>query len=471
MLCPDHSGRGVETCAQHRFFYVSERPRGAISPRAGRRKMKGDKMKKNTDDPEINTFEIGVGRGIITAKKYAVRMGKIILLLLLFSLTVCIPKAHASHTQSGSLNNFQKTNSYSSASFSDVRDDNWFCDEVRTVYEYGLMIGTSATTFNPLGNVTIAETITLAARLHKLYYTGDNMFDKSVPWYKSYVDYAAENGITERALYGYDNAASRADFAIILSSTFPDNALEPINQIPDGYIPDVTSDTGYADAVYRLYRAGVLTGNDDIGTFAPESNIKRSEVAAVISRMILPDKRIALKTDGTPKESEHVSVERSDKKDTAPETEAEFIVSFEPAETLPAIYNPAFVLGRAVVQNGSKNVPISVEVKNNPGIASVGLTISFDKAISLKKIEYNDLIGGNYMLPPEMSNPVKLLWINPIADKTDDFLLATLYFDVADNAAVGPHQIAMVFDEDDIYDINMNNVPFEAINGAINVEK
>ena len=45
------------------------------------------------------------------------------------------------------------------------------------------------------------------------------------------------------------------------------------------------SGSNYYDAVYRLYRAGVLTGNDAKGTFTPFSNITRGAAAAIIGRM------------------------------------------------------------------------------------------------------------------------------------------------------------------------------------------
>ena len=47
----------------------------------------------------------------------------------------------------------------------------------------------------------------------------------------------------------------------------------------------------YADAVYTLYRAGVLTGSDDAGSFRPNTTIRRSEAAAIVTRMADPDLR------------------------------------------------------------------------------------------------------------------------------------------------------------------------------------
>jgi hypothetical protein len=45
-----------------------------------------------------------------------------------------------------------------------------------------------------------------------------------------------------------------------------------------------------------LYKAGVVAGSDDKGTFNPGNNIIRAEAAAIISRVILPDTRFSGKT-------------------------------------------------------------------------------------------------------------------------------------------------------------------------------
>ena len=53
-----------------------------------------------------------------------------------------------------------------SAAFTDVPADAWFAPNVQAAYELDLMTGSSATTFNPNGNLTIAEALVLACRLH-----------------------------------------------------------------------------------------------------------------------------------------------------------------------------------------------------------------------------------------------------------------------------------------------------------------
>lgn len=192
----------------------------------------------------------------------------------------------------GSLDNFKKVNNYPSGKFTDVATDAWYAQNVKEAYELDLVKGVSDASFNPSGNITVAEAVTLAARLHSIYCTGKSEFVQGMPWYEAYFEYAFSNGIIDRYNFAldYNEVITRRDFARIFASAFPEgeDALEQINDIPDGSIPDVSSSQGF---VYLLYRAGVLTGNDEQGTFAPNSSIKRSEVAAIVTRMAEPELR------------------------------------------------------------------------------------------------------------------------------------------------------------------------------------
>ena len=47
-----------------------------------------------------------------------------------------------------------------------------------------------------------------------------------------------------------------------------------------------------AAAIYKLYRAGIVQGIDAAHNCNPDSNIKRSEVAAILTRMMNDEARI-----------------------------------------------------------------------------------------------------------------------------------------------------------------------------------
>lgn len=175
--------------------------------------------------------------------------------------------------------------------FADVPESAWYAENVRMAYEYGLINGQSATSFAPDSNLTIAEAVKLAACLRRIYTEGEASFETSEPWYRSYADYALANGVLTEEPDDYRAIATRAEFAVLLAEALPEGAMEPVNEVDDGAVPDVSMDVPYAGAVYLLYRTGVLTGSDAEGRFRPDSSIKRSEAAAIVTRIADPSLR------------------------------------------------------------------------------------------------------------------------------------------------------------------------------------
>ena len=177
--------------------------------------------------------------------------------------------------------------------FIDVTTGDWFYNDVLVAYKDGLVNGRTATTYVPEGNITVAEAIKLAACMNQLHTDGKvTLGNGTNAWYSTYVDYCVSKGIIKAGEYTDMNAiATRAQFAMIFAAALPEEALPAINNIADGKIPDVKMADAYGPAVYKLYNAGVLIGNDAVGTFAPLTNIKRSEVATILNRMMHKENR------------------------------------------------------------------------------------------------------------------------------------------------------------------------------------
>jgi len=189
------------------------------------------------------------------------------------------------------LSNFEFINQYTEGQFKDVLPNDWFAANVELGVRYGLINGTSATTFSPNNYLRISEAIKIADCIHSIYYTGSANFEASSPWYQTYVDYALKNGIIGADYKDYSAYITRKEFARILANSLPDEALAAINKVDDDAVPDVKTSDTYGPAVYKLYRAGILTGNDKQGTFSPNSYILRKEVAAIATRMVDPGLR------------------------------------------------------------------------------------------------------------------------------------------------------------------------------------
>lgn len=191
--------------------------------------------------------------------------------------------ANGGQPQTGGVH-FDRVNTYFQDQFTDVPANQWYTDNVSNAFELGLMVGDSKTTFNPYGNVTIAQAVTMAARIHSIFTKGYEDFQQTGDkWYKVYMDYAYANGIIGQAYYSCDVSqnASRAQFAEIFANSMSAEGLTAINSVADGAIPDVSMENRYAEYIYLLYRAGILTGSDANGTFNPTTYITRAEARII----------------------------------------------------------------------------------------------------------------------------------------------------------------------------------------------
>lgn len=196
---------------------------------------------------------------------------------------------------------FVTVKEYEDGTFKDVPANAWYLSAMVKCYETDLIRGKSATAFVPEGNITIAETVAIAARIFSIRTTGRAEFTQGSPWYRVYMDYADGHGIIQAEDYTDPNQPiTRREFAGILNWSMDNLSKPEINQVDDRAIPDVPKDDPRYDEIYKLYRAGVLTGSDSKGTFRPDDPITRSEAAAIVARLIDPSlrKTITLRYEG-----------------------------------------------------------------------------------------------------------------------------------------------------------------------------
>lgn len=183
------------------------------------------------------------------------------------------------------------------APFSDLVPDGWYFDDVCTVRSLGIMDGKPGGLFDPMGSLSVAEAVTMAAKTRSIY-AGGGFTPGGEPWYQNAVGYALSAGIVSAGQFtDYTRHATRAEMAALFARALPAREYGRINRV--AAIPDVGADTAYADEIYLLYSAGVLTG-DERGAFSPAAEVTRAEAAAIIGRAALPDRRrgVNLSTPG-----------------------------------------------------------------------------------------------------------------------------------------------------------------------------
>ena len=173
--------------------------------------------------------------------------------------------------------------------FTDVPSSEWYRKDVEIAHKNGLINGKTPTLYYPNDNMTVAEAVKLAACMHQFYHDGVvTLINGTGQWYSTFMEYALSKGIIETDLSGRaDEKITRQEYVYIFYAALPMSEYTPINSIADNSIPDVTLSVWakFAPRIYVFYRAGILTGSDAKGTFNPEANIKRSEVAAILTRM------------------------------------------------------------------------------------------------------------------------------------------------------------------------------------------
>ena len=170
--------------------------------------------------------------------------------------------------------------------FYDVDSNDWFYEPVKSAWQNDLIDGVTARYFKPERSLTVAQGVKLAAALHQKQSVGFvTLQNGGAHWYDNYVNYAVANSLIEAAYQSksaedMNKAVTRAEFVHILSKLLNAGTINTVNNIPD-----VKSGDAYADEIFAFYRAGILTGSDRLGTFHPESSLKRSEAAAILVRL------------------------------------------------------------------------------------------------------------------------------------------------------------------------------------------
>ena len=139
---------------------------------------------------------------------------------------------------------------------------------------------------------------------------------------------------------------------------------------------------------------------------------------------------------------------------------------------------PAPVAGKIVVERGNaapgSTVEVAISVKNNPGISSMRLRVTYGSDLTLINVAYNSALPGSTGKPDYGRDCVYLTWENPLENVKGDWVFAVMTFRVAENAKPGKEAaITVTYDAENIAAITASGreepVPFEAESGAIAV--
>lgn len=173
--------------------------------------------------------------------------------------------------------------------FSDVKEEDWFCEAVSYVLEHGLMTGTDGGTFSPDAVTSRGMVVTILHRLEGGPATPEADF-VDVPagqWYTAGASWAAANGLVDGygdGRFGPEDEVTREQLAAVLYRYCQFKAYVTAAPADVSDFSDAGQISGYAvEPVGWAAANGILSGRED-GSLAPRSGATRAEAAAVLTR-------------------------------------------------------------------------------------------------------------------------------------------------------------------------------------------
>ncbi len=157
--------------------------------------------------------------------------------------------------------------------FTDVKTSDWYYESVKSLYESGVINGTTATTFSPKGTVTLGQ----ALKMILLAAGYEEQAPTTTHWASGYYRLAAKNDFLPSGMtLTLDQPIDRLQIAQIIVRVLDLKRTGTATPFSD------TTDA----AALILYDHGIFTGSTEGGKlmFFPQSSITRAEISAVILR-------------------------------------------------------------------------------------------------------------------------------------------------------------------------------------------
>lgn len=178
----------------------------------------------------------------------------------------------------------------SSLPFGDVKSGDWFYNDVKYVYDKGMMAGTAADVFAPNATTTRAMIVTILYRLEgSPAVTGTGAF-VDVPagqWYTDAVNWAAANQIvkgTSATTFAPNDSITREQMAAILYRYAQYKGYDVTKKADLSGYSDNGQVSAYAKDALAWANAAKLINGVTNTTLAPQGNATRAQVSAILHR-------------------------------------------------------------------------------------------------------------------------------------------------------------------------------------------
>ena len=172
--------------------------------------------------------------------------------------------------------------------FVDVTEDKWYYDAVAYVYQQGIMVGMSETTFEPNTTVNRAQVVQMLYNLEgQPQVSGDSGFSDiwDGQWYAKAVAWASANDVVagyEDGTFRPTRAVTREEFAQILYNYAKCKGYDLSASADLGKFPDSGQVSSWAETALGWANGnGLINGHDD-GRLDPKGSTIRAQAASIL---------------------------------------------------------------------------------------------------------------------------------------------------------------------------------------------
>ena len=182
------------------------------------------------------------------------------------------------------------SSSVSGLPFKDVKTTDWFYNDVKYVYEKGMMAGTAADVFAPNATTTRAMIVTILYRLEGSPAVSGTSAFTDVPagqWYTNAVNWAAANQIvngTSATTFAPNASITREQMAAILYRYAQYKGYDVTEKADLSGYSDNGQISAYAKDALAWANAAKLINGVTNTTLAPQGSATRAQVSAILHR-------------------------------------------------------------------------------------------------------------------------------------------------------------------------------------------
>ena len=363
--------------------------------------------------------------------------------------------------------------------FTDVKDTDWFCEDINFVFEKELMNGTSDVDFSPYRSATRGMIVTVLWRMEGEPGSEGSAVFKDVEldkYYYNAVKWAYANKLVDGFSDDYfvpEDEMTREQLAAVLLryARFKGYDTTKTSDLSGYYDSDKIK--AYAVEAFKWANAEDIITGISSNELAPEGKAERAQIAAILHRFYNRYITEAEKATETVKEDETNSSNKESGRSANGGNSAGSIKKDDTKNE--GSDNPTEIVLDKIEASPGDKVRISAKVNNNPGILGMTLSVNFDdKDLRLESVENGEAFKNilEFTASKKLGAGSRFVWdgIDIGAGDIKDGTILVMNFIVSDQAAEGDHIITFNYVPGDIVDNSLANIDLTINDGCIKIK-